>query len=268
MNLALADRTAIVTGASRGIGYAVAARLLAEGARVAICGRDARRLDNAAETLRAAGPPGTGERVVAVAADTSVAADRARLVEVAHARLGRIDILVNNAGTHIRATLDDMTDTQLERQLGDKLFGFLGMIRLVMPVMRMQGGGSIVNIIGQATRHPHPDRLPSGIANAAAQAMSKAAADALAGDNIRVNSVCPQYIETDILGGVIAKEMRERGLDHAGAARGFTRANVLDRLGTAQEVADLVAFLASERAGHVAGSSVSVDGGYHRHVFG
>lgn len=271
MDLTLAGRTAIVTGASRGIGFAVAARLVAEGARVAICGRDGVRLEAAAARLRASGPPGgtgAGDAVVAVQADTSVPADRARLVGAACDRLGGVDILVNNAGTHVRATLDDMTEAQLDAQLADKLYGFLGMIRLVIPAMRARGDGRIINIIGQATRHPHPDRLPSGIANAAAQAMSKAVADAVARDNIRVNAVCPQYIETGILTHVIEKEMRERGLDRATAASGFTRANVLGRLGTAEEVADLVAFLVSDRASHVAGSSISVDGGYHRYVFG
>lgn len=271
MDLALTGRTAIVTGGSRGIGFAIAARLLAEGARVAICGRDTARLDAAAERLRASSgceAGRAGETVLAVAADTSVSADRDRLVEAALERFGRVDILVNNAGTHVRATVDDMTDAQLQGQLDDKLFGFLGMIRAVLPGMRARGDGRVVNIIGQATRHPHPDRLPSGIANAAAQAMSKALADALARENIRINTVCPQYIETDILAGVIAKEMADRNLDRASAASGFTRANVLGRLGTAEEVADLVAFLVSDRADHVSGSSVSIDGGYHRHVFG
>ncbi|MFG1397479.1 SDR family NAD(P)-dependent oxidoreductase [Roseixanthobacter pseudopolyaromaticivorans] len=268
MDLALTGRTAIVTGGSRGIGFAIAARLLAEGARVAICGRDPARLEAAAERLRASCGDAVEEAVLAVAADTSVSADRDRLVEATLERFGRVDILVNNAGTHVRATVDDMTDAQLQGQLDDKLFGFLGMIRAVLPGMRARGDGRVVNIIGQATRHPHPDRLPSGIANAAAQAMSKALADALARENIRINTVCPQYIETDILAGVIAKEMADRNLDRASAASGFTRANVLGRLGTAEEVADLVAFLVSDRADHVSGSSVSIDGGYHRHVFG
>jgi 3-oxoacyl-[acyl-carrier protein] reductase len=98
--------------------------------------------------------------------------------------------------------------------------------------------------------------------------MTKAVADAVARDNIRVNSVCPQYIGTDIIASVIAKEIRDRGVDRETAAAGFTRANVLGRLGEAEEVADLVAFMVSDRADYVCGSSVSIDGGYHRYVFG
>lgn len=263
MNLGLAGRTAIVTGASRGIGFAIAGRLAAEGAAVALCARTVAPLEQAAERLRRA-----GGRVFAAACDTSKGADRDAFIAGCLEHLGPADILVNNAGTHVRGSLDDMTEAQLQRQLDDKLFGFLGMIRAVLPQLRRQGGGRIVNIIGQATRHPHPDRLPSGITNAAVQAMTKSVADALARENIRVNSVCPQYIETEIVAEVIEKEMRDRGVSRGEAESGFTRANVLGRLGQPEEVADLVAFLVSDRADFVTGSSVSIDGGYNRYVFG
>jgi len=264
MDLGIKGKTAVVTGGSRGIGFAIAQRLLAEGATVAICARNRERLESAERRLREMG----GGPVFALAADTSERSSREALVDSVLERTGRIDILVNNAGTHVRATVDDMTEEQLQAQLDDKLFGFFGMIRCVLPHMRAQRDGRIVNIIGQAVRHPHPDRLPSGIANAAAQAMTKAVADAVARDNIRVNSVCPQYIETEIVASVIEKEMKERNLDRATAAAGFTRANVLGRLGTPEEIADVVAYIISDRANFVCGSSVSVDGGYHRYVFG
>jgi 3-oxoacyl-[acyl-carrier protein] reductase len=106
------------------------------------------------------------------------------------------------------------------------------------------------------------------VTNAACMALTKSVADAVARDNIRVNAVCPQYIESELLASLIDKEMRERQVDRATASAGFSRANPLGRTGTPEEVADLVSFLVSDCANFIDGSAVSIDGGYHRYVFG
>jgi NAD(P)-dependent dehydrogenase (short-subunit alcohol dehydrogenase family) len=263
MDLGLGGKTALVTGGSRGIGKAIAGALLREGASVALCARNGEVLGRAVAELKAIGPPVLGR-----VADATDAQAVEAFVGEAIGAFGRVDILVNNAGTHLRGTLEDTTAALLERQLREKALGYFLMIRAVMPAMKALGSGRIVNIVGQAARHPHPDRFPSGVTNAALLAITKSAADALARHNIRVNSVCPQYIETGLLAALIEKEMRERGVDRAAAAAGFTRANVLGRLGRPEEVADLVTFLVSDCARFVTGSSVSIDGGYHRYVFG
>lgn len=263
MDLGLRGKVAIVTGASRGIGKAIAHALLNEGCSVAICARNAERLDAAVLELSR-----TGKGIIGVPADVTDESAIGRFVGKAADAFGRVDILINNAGTHLRGTVESTTSAILQQQLRDKVFGFFAMIQAVLPIMKRQRDGRIVNIVGQAARHPHPDRFPSGVTNAAVMAMTKSVADAVARDNIRVNAVCPQYIESELLASLIAKEMRERNVDRATAAAGFTRSNPLGRTGTPEEVADLVAFLVSDCSNFTTGSSVSVDGGYHRYVFG
>lgn len=264
MDLDLSGKVALIAGGSRGIGKAIAKRLIEEGCRVAICARDKARLDAAVAEVS----QGKTNVAIGISTDaTDVEAVKACVAKT-HETFGRIDILVYSAGTHVRATVDTATPEILERQLREKVVAPITMIQAVLPIMRKQKDGRIITIVGQAARHPHPDRFPSGVSNGAQMSLTKAIADAVARDNIRVNAVCPQYIESDLLTGVINGEMKKHNIDRAQATAGFTRALPLGRTGTVEEVADLTAFIASDRANFITGSSVSIDGGYHRYVFG
>ena len=160
MDLGLHGKVAVVTGASRGIGKAVAKGLIQDGCKVAICSRNAERLHSAVADLSQGKNDPDERRVLDAATDVTDEAAVQKFVAAAHQAFGRIDILVNNAGTHLRGTVETTTAEILERQLHDKVFGFFFMIQAMLPIMRNQKDGRIINIIGQAARHPHPDRFP------------------------------------------------------------------------------------------------------------
>ena len=158
MDLGLRGKVALITGASRGIGKAVAQTLINEGCRVAICARDAERLRAAVSDLSHGANNSQPNDVIGVPTDVTDEAAVQHFVATAHKTFGRIDILVNNAGTHLRGTVDTTTLDILNRQLRDKVFGFFAMIQAVLPIMRSQKDGRIVNVIGQAARHPIASR--------------------------------------------------------------------------------------------------------------
>jgi 3-oxoacyl-[acyl-carrier protein] reductase len=294
MDLGLRDKVALVTGGSRGIGRAIAAAFLAEGARVAICGRDAGTLEEAVVSLDAvacstsarpgaapgaSGRPGASAgvqapdaqpvngRVHAVVADVGVPADVARLVEATVERFGRLDVVVSNAGTHVRGTLDEIPVERVEAHLRTKLLGAWELARRAALHMRRQGGGRFIVIIGQAGKVPGADTIASALTNAAQHAFTKCLADHLGRDAILVNAVCPSRIATPLtetlaLGGEL---FLGRSLEQQ--LSGWGGEVPLGRLGVPEDVANAVVFLASDRASFVCGTNLDVDGGYQRNIF-
>ena len=257
MDLGLEGKVAIVTGGSDGLGLATARRLAAEGAAVSICGRDRTRLTEAAEKLRA-----DGGMVLDVAADFTRADDLDRLVSQTLARFGRIDILVNNAGTSAARGFDTVDDAAWQADLELKLFAAIRCVRLCVPAMRKAGGGRIVNILNTGAKTPGAHSLPTSVSRAAGLALTKALSKELAPERILVNAVCIGLVKSGQWERRWASDGRpgllETYYQHLARDRGVP----LGRLGEADELGALVAFLVSAPAAFITGVAINFDGGH------
>jgi 3-oxoacyl-[acyl-carrier protein] reductase len=243
----LAGRVAIVTGASRGIGAAVAAVLAEDGAAVVVSGRDADRLERAVKDLEA-----TGASVVGVPGDVARREDCERLVETARQRFGRLDLLVNNAGITRDGLLVRMKDEDWDRVMEVNLRGAFLMTRAAAKVMVRQRSGRIVNIASAAGAMGNPGQANYSAAKAGLIGFTKAIARELAHWSILVNAVAPGLIDTEMTASLPE------------AARQALLAQVpLGRAGTAREVAEVVRFLAGDGATYITGQVFHVNGGLY-----
>jgi NAD(P)-dependent dehydrogenase (short-subunit alcohol dehydrogenase family) len=255
MDLGLEGKTALVTGASEGIGKAIARKLADEGVRVAICARTESTLAQAAVEIARA----TSTEIVPIAADLRSLAGCQHVVETAAARLGGLDILVNNAGASAFGAFVDLPDEAFVDAIDGKLLGYVRCARAVIPHMRRRGGGVIVNVTG-TTQQAVPLHTPGSACNAALRMFSKELSMELGPLNIRVNSVAPGRIQTS---------RADRLLEATAAAQGTTPAVLLGqllrtipsgRVGSVDDIADAVCFVVSERATYVNGAALVIDG--------
>ena len=252
MDLELADKVAIVTGASRGLGLASAMALAAEGCRVAVCARGEVKLAEAGAALRAVA--GAEDRILPVVADVSSAAGVEDVVRRTVETFGRLDILVNNVGLARGSTIVDTTDAEWQEALDQTLFPAIRMSRQSIPHMRKRGGGSIV-MIASIWGRESGGRMTYNAVKAAEISLAKSMAQQLARDHIRVNSVAPGSILFP--GGSWAKRQQD---DPTGIADFVMRELPFGRFGHAEEVGNVVAFLVSSKASWISGASVPVDG--------
>lgn len=259
MDLQLRGKRAIVTGGSRGIGLAVAGTLAAEGVDVALVARDAAALERAAAEIRDAHPT----RVLAVPADTSDDASVRAMVDTVTDHLGGVDVLVNAAARPASAgpspDLAGLTDDAVRVELETKLLGYLRCARAVAPWMTGQGWGRIVNVSGLNARRS--TSLVGSVRNVAVASMTAALAQELGSRGVNVTVVHPGVTVTERTSGMLAERARERGVSEATVRAELDASTTIGRMTTAQEVADVVAFLASPRSVAVNGDAVAVGGG-------
>jgi 3-oxoacyl-[acyl-carrier protein] reductase len=252
MNLELETKVAIVTGSSRGLGLARARALAREGCLVCLCARGRERLEEAAAEIAA--ETGDAAALLTVAADVARADEAARVVARTVERFGGLDILVNNVGLARGAGLLDTTRDEWQAAFDQTLFPAVTMSQLAVPHLRRRGGGAIL-MIASIWGRESGGRMTYNAVKAAEISLAKSLAQQLARDNIRVNSVAPGSILFP--GGSWWQRQQD---DPQGIAEMVARELPFGRFGRAEEVGDVVAFLASPRASWVSGACVTVDG--------
>lgn len=258
MDLGLKGKVALVTGGSSGIGLAIAQKLAAEGCRLAICGRDRARLDSAAASLTSA---------KAFAADLCVPEDVTSLVDGVIKAFGGIDIVVSNAGTHLPGRLEEIEGEQMLDHFKAKVLGPWQLARAIVPHMRERGGGRFIVIIGQAGKVPQGNVIASTVVNAAQHAFVKSLSDDLAPSGILVNAVCPSRIKTPLTDHLTLYNEVYYGRSLEQQESKWGAEVPLGHWGTPEDIANAVAFLASDRAGFICGTNIDVDGGHQRMIF-
>jgi 3-oxoacyl-[acyl-carrier protein] reductase len=256
MNISLAGRRALITGASEGLGLAMARRFATSGADVAMLARRADVLEQAAASVRDAAP---GRTIVAIPCDVSRADTIAEAWPKAEAALGGIDILVNNAGTSKRGPFRDITDAEWQGDLDLKLFAAIRLARLAWPGMAQRGWGRIINVLNIGAKAPPGQGAPTAVSRAAGMALTKVLSHEGAPKGILVNALLVGIIESAQWVRRHAAEKRTITWEQWCAEQGA--AVPLGRLGTAEEFANVACFLASDAAGYVTGTAINVDGG-------
>jgi 3-oxoacyl-[acyl-carrier protein] reductase len=263
MDLGLKGKVALVAAASRGLGRAVAEELAAEGASLVLCARGAEALNATRDQIALQ----TGAATVAVAADVTVPEDVARVVATAREQFGRIDILVTNAGGPPAGRFESLTREQWEAATRLTLYSAIELTRQVLPDMKERRWGRILNITSIAVKQPVENLILSNSLRAAVTGFARTLANEVAADGITVNNILPGYTRTERVAELANMMAEKEGISPADFAAKWEREIPMRRLGEPREFAALAAFLVSERASYITGTSIQVDGGWIRSLF-
>jgi NAD(P)-dependent dehydrogenase (short-subunit alcohol dehydrogenase family) len=240
-----------------GIGFACARAFASEGAKVGMAARTQARLDEAAEAIRQESP---GAEVLPVSADMTRTEDVQRFVSTAVDRWGRIDVLLNVAGAAPGGLLEDLSDEAWWNGINLKFMGYMRMLRAVLPIMVRQGGGRVVNIVGNDGGKPYSGEIVPGAANAADYNLTQALAEQYARHNILINAINPGPVATERWDTLEKAMARDKGMSQEQVHEATLRSLPLGRICTPEEVARLALFMASECNTYMTGALVPIDG--------
>jgi NAD(P)-dependent dehydrogenase (short-subunit alcohol dehydrogenase family) len=257
MDLRLNGKTALVTGGSEGIGKGIALAFAKEGVDVAICARRKGPLDATAQEIARA----TNRKVVPIVADLTKDDDARNFVEQGHAALGRIDIMVNNAGSAPGGVIEHLSEGDWAQALQLKFMGYVRCLRYVLPIMLKQGGGRVVNLIGNDGVKPSYWEIAPGAANAAGQNLTLSLAGQYGRHNISFCAVNPGPVRTERWAGLVKAMSRDMKLPYEEADQLAPRSIPMGRIAEVEEVANLVTMLASPLMHMVNGTMIEIDGG-------
>ena len=260
MDLGIKDRVALVAAASKGIGFAVALELAREGARVFLCSRDEKRASEAAQKIH----DETGATVAGIGADVTDEPAVERFVSLARERAGHIDILVTNAGGPPTSSFADSDLDAFRRAFELNALSAIRMAKLVLPDMREQKWGRIVNITSVSAKQPIDGLLYSNTVRAALTGWAKTVSNEVAADNITVNNIAPGYTLTGRQEELAEARSRALGKSKEEIIATWATQGPMGRIGQPEEIAAAVVFLASERASYITGVTLQVDGGWVR----
>ena len=260
MDLGIKGRNALITGGSQGIGRACAEALAEEGVNIVIVARDPERLASAAEEIST---NRTGY-VTPITGDLTNVADIERIVAEAETTLGQIDILVNNAGSAPLGRIGDLTDDTWQACFDLKLMGYVRCSRAVLRNMCRRKWGRIINIIGRGGHFPTAKYIAGGAINAAILNITQALAEECGPHNVLVNGVNPAATATERWNTLVRQRMKITGQTEEEIREASAKNIPLGRIGAPEDIASMVAYLCSEKAGFVNGSLIDIDGGVSR----
>jgi len=263
MELGLKDKIALVAASSKGLGRASAEAIAQEGGKVTICARDEAALNKTAAEIVAA----TGAEVLAIAADMASAADIQKVVQRTVDRFGGLHILVSNAGGPPPGYFPDFDDAQWDSAINLSLMSTVRLIRAVLPYMKQAQWGRIINVTSISVKEPIDNLVLSNSIRAAVHGLAKTLANQVGKDGITVNNVLPGYTLTDRVKQLAVALAEQRGTTPEEVVANLGTPIPLGRVAQPEEFGAVVAFLASEKASYITGSSIPVDGGYIKAAF-